>query len=91
MEDLNMFVAFVVIVFGLIQLILFFKIWGMTNNVREIKEYICKEPAVDQRVASPSVVFSSPYIGSPNTSKLYSVTITGEYMEQATVRQFEVM
>lgn len=57
MEDFNTFVAFVVIVFGLLQLILFFKIWGMTNNVREIKEYICKEPAVGQRVASPSVVF----------------------------------
>lgn len=40
MEDFNMFVAFVVIVFGLLQLILFFKIWGMTNNVREIKEYM---------------------------------------------------
>lgn len=69
MENFNTFIAFVVIVFGLLQLILFFKIWGMTNNVREIKEYICKESAVDQRVASPSVAFSSPYIVSPNTSK----------------------
>jgi F0F1-type ATP synthase membrane subunit b/b' len=43
MENFNTFIAFVVIVFGLLQLILFFKIWGMTNNVREIKEYICKD------------------------------------------------
>jgi nitrogen fixation-related uncharacterized protein len=40
MEDFNMLVAFVVIAIGLIQLILFFKIWGVTNNVREIKEYM---------------------------------------------------
>ena len=30
--------AIIFIVFGVLQIILFFKIWGMTNNVRDIKE-----------------------------------------------------
>lgn len=32
------FMAIVFLVFGILQIILFFKIWGMTNNVKKIKE-----------------------------------------------------
>lgn len=42
------------IVFGILQIILFFKIWGMTNNVNEIKEIMklklkkeCRESSGD--------------------------------------------
>jgi len=38
MEDLLGFVAVLFIVFGILQIILFFKIWGMTNNVEELKK-----------------------------------------------------
>ena len=31
------FMAIVFLVFGILQIILFFKIWGMTNNVKKIK------------------------------------------------------
>lgn len=34
----------IVIVFGILQIILFFKIWGMTNNVKCLKEKFCDEP-----------------------------------------------
>ena len=37
MEDLMTFTGIVMIAFGILQIILFFKIWAMTNNVREIK------------------------------------------------------
>lgn len=30
----------ILIVFGILQIILFFKLWGMTNNVRKIKKYL---------------------------------------------------
>lgn len=30
--------AIIILVFGILQLILFFKIWGMTNDIREIKK-----------------------------------------------------
>lgn len=32
------FIILVILIFGILQLILFFKIWGMTNDIREIKE-----------------------------------------------------
>lgn len=36
MEGLIRFTGIVMIAFGILQIILFFKIWGMTNNVKRI-------------------------------------------------------
>lgn len=35
------FLSIVLLVFGVLQIILFFKVWGMTNNVQRIKEELC--------------------------------------------------
>ena len=32
------FIILIIFIFGILQLILFFKVWGMTNDIREIKE-----------------------------------------------------
>lgn len=37
MEGMFTFVGIIIIVFGVLQIILFFKVWGMTNNVSEMK------------------------------------------------------
>lgn len=37
MESLFSFAGIIVIVFGFLQIILFFKLWGMTNDIKEIK------------------------------------------------------
>lgn len=37
MEAMFSFVGIIIIVFGILQIILFFKMWGMTNNVSEMK------------------------------------------------------
>lgn len=37
METALNFVSIIIIVFGILQIILFFKLWGMTNDIREIK------------------------------------------------------
>ncbi|MBS5798045.1 MAG: hypothetical protein KH100_15260 [Dysgonomonas mossii] len=43
MEGFYLFIGIVIIVFGILQIILFFKIWGMTNDIREIRnQYINK-------------------------------------------------
>lgn len=42
METINALVLIIILVFGILQIILFFKIWGMTNNIFEIKELIKK-------------------------------------------------
>lgn len=36
MEGLTTIVSFAIIAFSILQIILFFKIWGMTNNVKRI-------------------------------------------------------
>lgn len=38
MEEMTLFISLVLITSGILQIILFFKVWGMTNNVKEIKE-----------------------------------------------------
>ena len=37
METILNIVSIIIIVFGILQIILFFKVWGMTNNVSEMK------------------------------------------------------
>ena len=40
METTLNIVSIIIIVFGILQIILFFKVWGMTNNVNEIKTMV---------------------------------------------------
>lgn len=38
METIEIISGIVMLVFGVLQIILFFKVWGMTNDVRKIKD-----------------------------------------------------
>ena len=40
MEGITLLVSIILIVFGVLQIILFFKLWGMTNNVVKISKQI---------------------------------------------------
>ncbi|MGP1544907.1 MAG: hypothetical protein ACTTI1_01045 [Prevotella intermedia] len=35
------FVSLIIIVFGILQIILFFKMWEMTNNVKKLVKHFC--------------------------------------------------
>lgn len=37
------FLTIVLLVFGVLQIILFFKIWGMTNDIREMRNKYLKD------------------------------------------------
>lgn len=37
MESMMTFISILFITFGILQIILFFKLWGMTNNIKDIK------------------------------------------------------
>ena len=37
------FVYLIIIVFGILQIILFFKLWGMTNDIRKLTEHFCNK------------------------------------------------
>ena len=43
MEGLMQFTGIVIIAFGILQIILFFKVWGMTNNVKRIWKKIANK------------------------------------------------
>lgn len=40
METTLNFVSIIIIVFAILQIMLFFKLWGMTNDISEIKDII---------------------------------------------------
>lgn len=40
MESMVTFISILFIVFGILQIILFFKLWGMTNDISEIKKLL---------------------------------------------------
>jgi membrane protease subunit (stomatin/prohibitin family) len=40
METITIILGLVMLVFGILQIILFFKVWGMTNDVSAIREIL---------------------------------------------------
>lgn len=56
MNDLNL-LAIVLIIFGILQIILFFKIWNMTDNVSRLTEHFC--PNVQQDKKKTTAVVAS--------------------------------
>ena len=55
MNDLNLF-AIMLIIFGILQIILFFKLWGMTNDVADIKRIIRKNKKTSQSTVYPTQI-----------------------------------
>lgn len=41
MEIITLILAAVMLIFGILQIILFFKLWGMTNDVKRLCATIC--------------------------------------------------
>ena len=37
------FLTIILLIFGLLQIILFFKVWGMTNDIKEIRNKYLKD------------------------------------------------
>lgn len=40
MEDMQTLIGWIIIIFGILQIILFFKIWGMTDDTKKIKNIL---------------------------------------------------
>lgn len=58
MEGLMTFTGIVMIAFGILQIILFFKVWGMTNNVKRLTDKFCngshENHNLENSIESPS-------------------------------------
>lgn len=48
------FTGLVMIVFGILQIILFFKLWGMTNDIRDIKNKYLNAESQHCEVSEPN-------------------------------------
>ena len=59
------FLTIVLLVFGVLQIVLFFKIWGMTNDIREMRNKYLKDE--DEKVLE--VVTNNPLPRISNESK----------------------
>lgn len=79
MAGITLLVSIILIVFGVLQIILFFKLWGMTNDVRLLKNHL-----LSQLGAKPhSQASSSPSEPTPGVIKNNGVTytVTGKDVE----------
>ena len=63
MEGITLFVSIVIIVFGILQIILFFKLWGMTNDVKKIRKSL---PNVSSDLSTAKMEF---IIGNTDKAK----------------------
>lgn len=43
------FLTIVLLIFGVLQIILFFKMWGMTNDIKEMRNKYLKDEDVKRR------------------------------------------
>ena len=59
MEGMLTFTGLVMIVFGVLQIILFFKLWGMTNDVSKIKDLLETKLVNMQTTKGQSVIIEN--------------------------------
>ena len=61
------FLMLLMIAWGILEIILFFKIWGMTNDVRKLTNQFCKQPPKTDSEPAVKPVYNST---SPNDYKM---------------------
>lgn len=76
--------SLVAVLFGILQIVLFFKIWGMTNDIREIKEkYLSStDPKKSVSPAQPSEFNVGELVVHIKTNKqmrIKEITEDGKY------------
>lgn len=67
MEGITIVVSVVVVIFGVLQIILFFKLWGMTNDVKEMKNMMKPNSMLEMGNQN------STNIIKPNIEELYEI------------------
>jgi hypothetical protein len=81
-DGMNIFVVLLIIVFAVFQLILFFKIWGMTNDVKEIKNKIPNNDRI--RDAELAYITGNPEIAKKILDDYLEKTIKEEKEDRYT-------
>lgn len=60
MEDMLTFTGWIVIIFGILQIILFFKVWIMTDNVSRIKKNLIDGTDASLETAKKEIMLGHP-------------------------------
>ena len=55
MEDFLFVIYIIMLIWGILNIILFFKIWGMTNDIKQIKDVICNNLSTDKDVSKTPI------------------------------------
>jgi len=84
---MNDFLAIIILVFGILQIILFFKIWGMTNDVDKIYQLLNKKIGDDKTPAQPYTE-KQPYETNRDLDPAYSVKEPEKQVEVK--KEFEI-
>lgn len=53
-------IGWIIIIFGILQIILFFKIWVMTDNVKRIKSNLINNADTSFEAAQKEIIFGHP-------------------------------
>lgn len=61
METTSLLLVVIMMIFGILQIILFFKVWGMTNNVKKIKDKIIS-PSISTSIIRREIKKKNPKI-----------------------------
>lgn len=69
------------IVWGILCLVLFFKIWGACNNIAEIKKHICNNPTNANEINLPRTKYTS---SQPQQQDTETQTVYTESLENPT-------
>lgn len=56
------FLTIILLIFGVLQIILFFKVWGMTNDIKEIRNKYLKDEDEDEKRRQETEHAPSPKI-----------------------------
>lgn len=59
------FVTIILLIFGVLQIILFFKIWGMTNDVKRLANKFCSN---DNNLSNTNDLAETPCDGIPDNT-----------------------
>ena len=76
METTLNIVSIIIIVFGILQIILFFKLWGMTNDVNRIKNML--DLKIRQESQKNGALHASPSINPIKIKQGWNSDITEE-------------
>jgi len=86
----KMIIAIVALVCGVLSIILFFKVWGMTNDVAEIKEFL-KKSHVEKE--NSEIKIGDVLLDNETNRKMILISIKGNkytcrYLDNSEVKEF---